>query len=188
MPAQHNLEATALRAYRGLLCLYPVAFRDEYGRELCLVFQDRWREERSPLAQFLLWLKAVLGILSEASKEHYHMILQDLRYAARIMRKDAAVTLAAIAILALGIGSATLVFSLANGLLIRPLPYPQQERILAVDEYSPKDPAEKGQMNFVNFLDIRARTRLLEDMGIYDSGSLTVRGDRAAEQVWVGDL
>src|SRR5258707_12630906 len=109
-----TLEAKVLRLYRGFLWLYPAEFRAEYGRELCLVFKDRWREERS----LLVWFHAVSGILTEAPREHCQMIMQDLRYALRIMRKDTVVTAAAIAILALGIGSATLVFSLANGLLI----------------------------------------------------------------------
>lgn len=114
-------EAGALRLYRGLLFAYPAAFRDEYGRELCLAFADRCRETRSPADMALVCAEAIFGILIEAPKEHLHMILQDIRYAVRILRKDWPVTAAAIAILVLGIGSTTLIFSLANGLLLRPL-------------------------------------------------------------------
>jgi putative ABC transport system permease protein len=116
------------------------------------------------------------------------MILQDLRYAIRIMRKDATVTLAAIAILALGIGSTTLVFSLANGLLLRPLPYAQPERLVAVEEYSPKDPNENGQISFPNAIDMQRRTKLLENLGVYGGGSAIVRGEGAAELVVVTQL
>ena len=52
-----------------------------------------------------------------------YMITHDLRYAARVLRKEMPVTIATIVILALGIGASTLVFSLANGFLLRPLPY-----------------------------------------------------------------
>jgi putative ABC transport system permease protein len=135
-------ESGILRLYRGFLALYPAEFREEYGRELCLVFVDRWREQRSPAGLLLVWLEALAGIFHEAPKEHADMILQDLRFAVRVMRKDAVVTIAAIAILALGIGSTTLVFSLANGLLLRPLPYAQPERLVAVEEYNPKNPGE----------------------------------------------
>ena len=89
--------------YRRCLCLYPAEFRDEYGRELCMVFGDRWREERS----LRVWLEALAGILNEAPKEHLHMIIRDLRFALRVLRKDATLTLAALAILALGIGATT---------------------------------------------------------------------------------
>jgi hypothetical protein len=87
--------------YRGCLALYPAEFRDEYARELCLAFTHRWREERSPR---VCW-EALGGILQEAPKEHLHVILRDLRHALRILRKDTTVTLAALAILALGIGA-----------------------------------------------------------------------------------
>ena len=62
-------ETGILRLYRGCLSLYPAEFRDEYARELCLTFADRWREERSPR----VWLEGLSGILQEAPKEHLHV-------------------------------------------------------------------------------------------------------------------
>ena len=182
------LEAEFLRLYRGFLRLYPAEFRAEYGRELCLVFKDRWREERSLPRLLLVWFHAISGILTEAPREHYQMVLQDLRYALRIMRKDALVTAAAIAILALGIGSTTLVFSLANGLLIRPLPYPEPDRLVAVAEYSPKDANEARAINFLNYVDIRARARSFEDVGVYYGDDLPIRGEGVAERVYAAQV
>jgi len=181
-------ESAILRIYRGFLALYPAEFREEYGREICLVFVDRWREQRSPAGLLMVWLEALAGIFHEAPKEHWNMILQDLRYAIRIMRKDAAVTVAAIAILALGIGSTTLVFSLANGLLLRPLPYAQPERLVAVEEYSTKDPNEYGNINLPNAFDMAARTKLLENLGVYGGGAVTLLGEGAAERVMAAQL
>jgi len=122
-------EAGALRIYRGCLSLYPAEFREEYARELCLVLADRWREERSPAGRAVACAEALQGVLQEAAKEHFHMILEDFRYALCILRKDATVTLAALAMLALGIGAATLVFNVANGLLLKPLPYAAPDRL-----------------------------------------------------------
>jgi putative ABC transport system permease protein len=179
----HTSHAGILRLYQPFLWLYPAEFRDEYRRELCLAFMDRWREERSIAGLLFIWFHAVLGIFHQAPREHYHMIVHDLRYAFRILRKDLSVTAAAILILALGIGSTTLVFSLANGLLLRPLPYPQPERIVAVTESSPKDPNETTQISFPNYYDIRARARLLDDIGVYSPGQSAVRGEGAAERI-----
>jgi putative ABC transport system permease protein len=176
-------EAGGLRLYRGFLFAYPAAFRDEYGRELCLAFADRCREASSRAAMALVWAEAIFGILNEAPKEHLHMIMQDLRYAIRILRKDGAVTAAAVGILALGIGSTTLVFSLANGLLLRPLPYLQPDRLVAVEEYSHKDPNEKGTVSFPNYVDFRSRMRLQEELGVYDTGEMSIVGQGAAERV-----
>jgi putative ABC transport system permease protein len=183
MSRLHTSQAGILRLYQPFLWLYPAEFRDEYRRELCLAFVDRWREERSITGLLLVWLQAILGIFYQAPREHYHMIIHDIRYALRILRKDLSLTAAAILILALGIGSTTLVFSLANGLLLRPLPYPQPERIIAVTESSPKDPKETTQISFPNYFDIRSRNHLLDDIGVYDSGQSAVRGEGSAERI-----
>lgn len=119
------------------------------------------------------------------------MITHDLRYAARVLRKDMPVTIATIVILALGIGASTLVFSLANGLLLRPLPYGEPDRIVAVEEDNPQDlRSELRFVSFLNYLDLRARTRLLEDIGVYTGGVVTIRGEGPAEHapgVYVSD-
>ncbi|HLJ44756.1 MAG TPA: ABC transporter permease [Bryobacteraceae bacterium] len=176
------------RLYRGLLFLYPAEFRDEYGRELSLVFADRSREERSRAGMLLVWMRAVIGILKEAPKEHYHIMIHDIRYALRLMRHDAAVTAATIAIIALAIGSSTLVFSVANGLLLRPFPYPAQDRLVAVHEYSPRDPHETNKISFPNYWDIRARTRLLQDISVYTDGDALLYKEGVAESVPVGQV
>ena len=181
-------EATFRRLYQQLLCFYPAEFRNEYRRELCLAFVDRWRAEHSFFGLLFVWFHSLFGIFKQAPKEHYHMIAQDLRYAVRVLRKDWPVTLAAIAILALGIGATTVIFSLANGLLLRPLPYPQTERLVSVEEDSPKDPSETGHINFLNYLDLRARARLLDDIGVYITDSVPIRGEGPAELVEIGQM
>jgi putative ABC transport system permease protein len=180
---QRGIRGEALRLYRGLLFLYPAEFRDEYARELCLALDDRCREHQSAPGLLLVWVHAALGVFFEAPKEHYHMIIQDLRYAIRVMRRDALVTAAAIVVLALGIGSTTLVFSLADGLLVRPLPYPEQDRLVAVEEYHPLETRAGGAVAFPNYLDIRARTQLLQDLALYSEGRATIRGEGDAERV-----
>jgi ABC-type lipoprotein release transport system permease subunit len=93
-------------------------------------------------------------------------MFQDIRHALRVMWKDASITAAAIAILALGIGATTTVFSLVNGILVRPLPYPQPQHLVHVAEFHGS--TEFGNaVAFPNYQDIRARTRLLHDIGRY---------------------
>ena len=107
----------------------------------------------------------------------------DFRLALRRLLKEPRFSIMAVAALGLGIGSTTLVFSLANGLLIRPLPYPSLNRVIAIDEYSPTDVNENGTVNFLNYIDLRARTRLLSDIGIYDEGNIDVFFRESAESV-----
>jgi predicted permease len=74
---------------------------------------------------------------------HMDVFLHDLRYTFRTLRRDAAFSLIAILILAIGIGANTAIFSLVNALLFRPLPFPQADRLVFV-ENSGGVPAESG--------------------------------------------
>src|SRR5580693_1709367 len=174
-----------VRLYRGLLFLYPAEFRDEYGRELCLALADRCRERSGRVALLFVWMHAILGVFAEAPKEHFHVMLQDIRHALRVMWKDAPITAAAIAVLALGIGATTAVFSLVNGVLVRPLPYPASDRLVAVSEYNSSGEFANA-VAFPNYLDIRARNRMLDDFGLYTEDGSTISGEGEAEIVPAG--
>jgi hypothetical protein len=71
------------RVYRALLRCYPAAFRDEYASEMTQVFRDRLREDRSPR----MWLDLMTDLALTAPREHGHVLLNDLRYSARLMWK-----------------------------------------------------------------------------------------------------
>jgi putative ABC transport system permease protein len=68
-------------------------------------------------------------------------LIRDLRYALRMFAKNPSFTLVVIATLGLGIGANTAIFSLVNGILLRPLPYPDPDRLVRVTEYYPKGAA-----------------------------------------------
>jgi predicted permease len=78
-------------------------------------------------------------------------IFADVRYAARMLRRSPGFTTIAVLTLALGIGADTAIFSVVNGVLLNPLPYPNPSRLVAVDASKPNFP--RGSISYPNFLD-----------------------------------
>ena len=112
-----------------------------------------------------------------------HPLIQDLRYAFRMMRNSPGSTLAIIVSLAIGIGANSAVFSVVDALLLRPLPYPQPERLAAVWLHSPalgifRDWPSPGQ-----YIDLRSENHVFEDMALAQSRSLTLLGLEQPERV-----
>src|SRR5258707_754103 len=99
---------------------------------------------------------------------------RDIVYAVRMLRSRLGFAAAAITSLALGIGASTVIFSVVDGVLLRPLPYQDPERIVQLKELS-----ESGRQVPVaepNFLDARAGNHSLEALAEYSGGIYTVTG------------
>ena len=93
--------------------------------------------------------------------------LQDMRYSLRLMIKNPAFTLIVILTLTLGIGANTAIFSFANGILLRPLPYPQSERLTVLDETALKRGIDSMSVSYPNYLDWREQNTVFQSMGAH---------------------
>jgi predicted permease len=131
-PASPRPNTGAVRLFRALLALYPGEFRDEYGREMALVFADRHRAASTIGGRLVVWLDAISGLLTHAPKEHATMLLQDIRYAVRGLRTDKTFALTVLATLALGIGANTAIFQLIEAVGLRTLPVAAPDRLAEV--------------------------------------------------------
>jgi putative ABC transport system permease protein len=89
-------------------------------------------------------------------------MLEDLRFAFRQLVKNPGFTLIAILALALGIGANTAIFSVVNAVLLRPLPYPDADKLIVVRERS--NSFERGAVGYVNWLDWHAGQRSFTDL------------------------
>ena len=105
----------------------------------------------------------------------------DVRYGVRILRKSPAFTLVAVLTLAVGIGVNTAMFSLVNGVLRNPLPYPQPEQLVRLHGKSPS--YERGSFSYPNFRDWQAGNRSFSEIAISRGGAYTLMGEGDAERV-----
>jgi putative ABC transport system permease protein len=146
--------------------------------------QDVWLADR-PHAQ------PALERLTHAVENHPHLergvvkmssnALRDMRYAVRQLVATPAFTIVAILTLALGIGATTAIFSVVNGVLLRPLPYPHPENLVIVYEIIP----QYGRFSVApaNFLDWRRQNTVFERIAAYNGGSATFTEGGSAERI-----
>ena len=92
---------------------------------------------------------------------------QDLRYALRTLRRTPGFTAAAVACLALGIGANTAIFSVINGVLLRPLPFRNPEALVVVWEADPRQGQDRNVVSPANYLDWRAQSSVFAEIGAY---------------------
>src|SRR5438876_12382772 len=81
------------------------------------------------------------------AKAHWTHLMNDLRYAARMLVKWPGFSFVAIATLALGIGANTAIFSVVEGTLLRPLPFPHAERLVRIFEALDENGARSASLN-----------------------------------------
>jgi putative ABC transport system permease protein len=109
--------------------------------------------------------------------------LQDLRYAARTLRRNAALSVVIVGSLAIGIGANTAIFSVVNALLLEPLPYPEPDRLAVLWLRSPGINIPQDWPSPGQFIDVRTENRSFEEMSISQGRAGTLLGREEAQRV-----
>ena len=181
-------QSFADRVYGWLLVAFPSEVRERHGAEMMRAFRDaRHQRTGRPLALARLWSRAVWDALwhgaldrwtahaevtdrsgrwSVEQKSWLAGLGSDLRIGARRLRKAPGFTLVASLTLALGIGANSAIFSVVDGVLLKPLPFPEPTHLVGLfqvwdgkaDVFSPP-----------NFLDVQKRTQTLEAAAAYQA-------------------
>jgi predicted permease len=180
----------AERIVRGLIRLYPVSFRERYGAAM-LAFHRERAQEGIPLRR---WPRIVLDHVLSAAAEHTHVLgralrgprqatglsdaLQELRHAARALLRRPAFTTAVVVTIAVGVGANTAIFSVVRGILLRPLPYPDAERVVSFGLQPPLWLASAPE-----FADYQSGLASLETLAAYTQGEGNLGHEEQPERI-----
>ncbi|HVH71771.1 MAG TPA: ABC transporter permease, partial [Candidatus Dormibacteraeota bacterium] len=110
--------------------------------------------------------------------------LQDVRYGARMLCKNPGFAALAIITLALGIGANTAIFSVVNTVMLRPLPYPNADRLILLNETAEnRGRVDMMSVSWQDYLDWRQQARSFQYLGVFRSQNLTLTGFDQAERL-----
>src|SRR5205085_5441375 len=100
-------------------------------------------------------------------------LLQDIRYAGRTLRKNPGFTIIAIVSLALGIATNTTLFSCFNAIVLRPFPFSDPDRLVAVSYFNPKT-HNRDSTSYLDYLDWRDQSRSFTGSAAYSGRSVAI--------------
>jgi putative ABC transport system permease protein len=183
--ARKDTRTTFRRAYRALLRLLPFEFRAEFGRDMEQAFCDEREDvrERGRVRETLaFWFRVARDFARTAPQQHWDVLRQDGRVGLRLLIRNRGFAAAAILTLALGIGGSTSIFSVVYAVVLRPLAFPESERVVRIG-WARDGETTRGVsgISFGNLLALREKCRSFDLIGAvrYDSlssdkGSLLV--------------
>ena len=190
------------RLYRVLLRLYPPDFRSRYGEAMVEFYRDRWRAEGAR-GRVAIWREIARDLLTSAIAERTRRVpaasravirtsqlaatpkekpmsifSQDLRYALRGMLHRPAFTAVVLATLALGIGANAAIFSVVNGVLLRPLPFRDADRVMWFRHEVPY-----WQVSEPEFRDYVRDMQAFERLAAFTGGEGNITGGTTPERI-----
>src|SRR5262245_1556326 len=173
-----SLRNAAERVYKRLLALYPEEFRLEFGREMAQLFRDRSRDEKLGRLSF----EVLVDTFKTAPREQSAMWFKDVRHALRLMGRNPGFTAIAAGSLAIGIGANAAIFSLADALVLRPLPVARPDEVVCVRSAQPENSpfgTSFVSVSYADFLDFRNKSRSFDGLVAHTfvSAALAARPD-----------
>ncbi len=153
-----------MRLFGLLLRLYPASFRNEYGDEMRRLFAER-RRMAGAGGRVALLIEALRDAFTTAPRVHLDILSQDLRYTRRTLARTPGFAIAAVLVMALGIGATTAVFSVTDRVLLRPLPFDTPQTLVRAWENVPGYP--QLEPSPLNYRDWTERSRSFTQLEAY---------------------
>src|SRR6202044_2455089 len=167
--------------YRILLHFYPSSFRAEYGDEMSAIFALELDRCSGMAGRCRLWLSAVAEIVFNAAMVHWEIARRALFHSTRSLLGSPGFTLTAILMVTIGIGANVAVFTLANFVLVRPLPFPEPDRLMRVWEKHPG--YSRMELSPANYRDLKAASHSFSTLAAYNDNSMSLVGQGEPQRI-----
>jgi putative ABC transport system permease protein len=165
-----------MRFLAALLYLYPASFRGDYGSEMRSIVRERLRETNGLASRLWVWLDTIADVIANATAVHFDILLQDLRFSLRTLARSPGFAATAILVTALGIGANTAAFSVADFVLIRPLPYADADRLVKIWEGPLDGTNGRNEISPALYQNWKRTTRSFESMGAHYLSAVNLVG------------
>jgi len=160
--------------YRALLHLYPSSYRAEYGDEMAGIFAEELRNTGSSLAVLSLWISTFFEVFTNAAAVHWQIARRDLKYSVRSLLHSPGFTVTAVLLIMIGIGANAAIFTLADYVLVRPLPFPEPDRLVKIWE---KHPGYRFmEFSPANYRDFQAQAKSFASLAAYTDIAMNLVG------------
>ncbi len=184
--------------YRALLLAFPRRVRQEFGDDMQRLFAEQFAEaRRQGHSSARVWLQAISDAVRHGMAERWaqntrlvrrsawreggwrcwmQAFRQDVRYALRLLLKQPGITALAVVTLALGIGANTAIFSAVNAVLLRPLPYPDADRVVMIWEKRAREAVLDAPVAPADFVDWEKRQESFEAIAGMSTSAVDLTG------------
>jgi predicted permease len=167
-------EDNLMSFYRWLLHLYPASFRAQYGEEMRAIFDLELERRNGIASKCRFWISSFAEVLWNATLVHGEIAQRDLVYCTQSLLRSPGFSLTAILMITIGIGANLAVFTLANFVLLKPLPFPEPDRLLKV--WEKQGAYSHLELSPGNYRDIKATSKSFSGLAAFNGVSMNLVG------------
>ena len=174
--------------FRLLLRFLPADFRGDFGPEMQDVFGEELAAAGSRRHEARVWRRTIGGMLRTGVRLHVEQAWQDVRYAARNLRRTPGVAAIAVTALAFGIGGPVTTFALADAFLFKPLPFAEPDRLFHIWAAEPARGHLRLRASRPEFESWAARSDLFEDAAVFNYTTVELTSGVEPERISSGHV